>query len=146
MSDTQSVLDAIAYVAWHGHRIRIEEQGRVVVAQPYRAELRNYAGTTHAGALYTLAETAAGVTADGIAAPLGGFVLLAAAQVRYTRRAEGTFEAEARFDEHTDTAALAAEFAASGRGAVEVHVAIRDAGGQLVFQGGFQYAMRRRTR
>ncbi len=145
MRDTQSVLDAIAYVAWHGHRIRIERPGRVVVEQPDRAELRNYVGTTHAGALYTLAETAAGVVADGMAAPLGGFILLAAATVHYTRRAEGALEAEARFGPAADTAALAAEFSASGRGALTVDVVIRDAGGQSVFEGSFQYAMRRRT-
>ncbi|MCC6250360.1 MAG: DUF4442 domain-containing protein [Rubrivivax sp.] len=144
MSGTQAVLDSIAYVAWHGQRITVEESGRVVVSQPDRADLHNYAGTTHAGALYTLAETAAGVAADGIAAPLGGYILLAAAQVRYTRRAEGALEAEARLDPAIDTAALAAEFAASGRAAATVGVVIRDPGGEPVFEGSFQYAMRRR--
>lgn len=146
MSDTQRVLDAIAYVAWHGQNITVEDADRVVVSQPDRPDLHNYAGTTHAGALYTLAETAAGVAADGIAAPLGGFILLAAAQARYTRRAEGALEAEARIDPTADTAALATQFAASGRAAVTVGVMIRDAGGQPIFEGSFQYAMRRRTR
>lgn len=144
MRDTQGVLDAIAYVAWHGQKIRSEAPGRVVVVQPDRADLHNYAGTTHAGALYTLAETAAGVAADGIAAPLDGFILLASAQVRYTRRAEGALEAEARLDPAIDTAALAAEFASSGRAAATVGVVIRDPAGEPVFEGSFQYAMRRR--
>ncbi len=143
---TQGVLDAIAYVAWHAHKIELEEPGHVVVAQPDRPDLHNYAGTVHAGALYTLAETAAGVAADGLAAPLDGFILLAAAQVRYTRRAEGSLVADARLDAATNAAALAEEFERSGRGAVTVSVSVRDPAGEPVFEGSFQYAIRRRKR
>lgn len=146
MSATQAVLDSIAYIAWHGQKIEREEAGRVVVAQPDRPDLHNYAGTTHAGALYTLAETAAGVAADGLAAPLGGFILLAAAQVRYTRRAEGALAAEARLAATTDAGALRDEFAASGRGALALDVTVRDAQGESVLEGRFDYAIRRRKR
>lgn len=146
MNDTQRLLDSIAYVAWHGQRLRLQEPGRVVVAQADRADLHNYVGTVHAGALYTLAETAAGVAADGIAAPMGGFILLSAAEARYTRRAEGALEAEARLDAAADTAALAREFADSGRGRLAIEVVVRDPGGEVVFEGTFRYAIRRRTR
>lgn len=142
----QAVLDSIAYIAWHGQKIEREEAGRVVVTQPDRPDLHNYAGTTHAGALYTLAETAAGVAADGLAAPLGGFILLAAAQVRYTRRAEGALAAEARLAATTDAGALRDEFAASGRGALALDVTVRDAQGESVLEGRFDYAIRRRKR
>ncbi|MCL4745539.1 MAG: PaaI family thioesterase [Burkholderiaceae bacterium] len=144
MSDKQALLDSIAYVAWHRQELRVEEPGRAVVVQPDRADLRNYFGTVHAGAIYTLAETAAGVVADGVARPLGGFILLGAAELRYTRRAEGALEAAARIDPGTDGAALAREFAGAGRGALAVAVAIRDPGGETVFEGTFHYAMRRR--
>lgn len=140
----QAVLDSIAYIAWHGQKIEREEAGRVVVAQPDRPDLHNYAGTTHAGALYTLAETAAGVAADGLAAPLGGFILLAAAQVRYTRRAEGALAAEARLAAAADAAALREEFARNGRATLMVGVTVRDPAGEAVFDGSFRYAIRRR--
>lgn len=145
MNDAQATLDSIAYVAWHGQRIRVQEPGRAVIAQRDRADLHNYAGTTHAGALYTLAETAAGVAADAVAGPLGGFILLAAAQVRYTRRAEGALEAEARTDAACNLEALAAEFAASGRARMSVAVTIRDPADNSVFEGSFHYAMRRKN-
>jgi len=145
MNKTQALLDSIAYVAWHGQRLRVQEPGCVVVAQPDRGDLHNYVGTTHAGAIYTLAETAAGVAADGVASPLGGFILLGAAQVRYTRRAEGALEAEARLDAAADPAALARAFAADGRGSLVVVVTVRDAQGSAVFEGTFHYALRRRS-
>lgn len=146
MSATQALLDSIAYVAWHGQVLRAEEPGLAVVTQPDRADLANYVGTVHAGAIFTLAETAAGVAANSIAAPMGGFILLSAAEQRYTRRAEGALTAEARLDPATDGAALAADFAASGRGALAVAVAVRDGDGEDVFDGTFHYAMRKRTR
>lgn len=145
MTDTRAVLASIAYVAWHGHELRFEESDRVVVAQPDRPDLHNYVGTVHAGAIYTLAETAAGVAADGVARPLGGFILLSGAEVRYTRRAEGALEAEARLDPAIDRAALARDFAAGGRAALDVAVTIRDPGGAAVFEGTYHYAMRRRS-
>ncbi|GMV45370.1 MAG: hypothetical protein AMXMBFR66_07680 [Pseudomonadota bacterium] len=144
MSGTQAVLDSIAYIAWHRQRIEHQEPGRVVVAQDDRTELHNYAGTAHAGAIYTLAETAAGVAADQLAAPWGGFILLAAAQLRYTRRAQGTLAAEARLAATTDAGALHDEFAASGRGALAVDVTVRDPQGEPVLEGRFDYAIRRR--
>ncbi|GIK82925.1 MAG: DUF4442 domain-containing protein [Alphaproteobacteria bacterium] len=146
MSATRALLDSITYVAWHGQVLRADEPGRAVVTQPDRADLRNYVGTVHAGAIFTLAETAAGVAADSIAAPMGGFILLSAAEQRYTRRATGALTAEARVDPATDHAALAVDFAASGRGALTVAATVRDSSGEGVFDGTFHYAMRKRTR
>lgn len=146
MSNTQALLDSIDYVAWHGQRLRVEEPGRVVVAQPDRPDLHNYVGTVHAGAIYTLAETAAGVAADGVARPLGGLILLGAAEVRYTRRAEGALEAQAALEPGIDRAALASAFAADGRASLAVVVVIRDPGGAAIFEGTFHYALRRRNK
>jgi len=144
VSTKQTLLDSIAYVAWHGQQVAALAPDRVVIAQPDRPDLHNYAGTTHAGAIYTLAETAAGVAADQLAAPWGGFILLAATQVRYTRRAQGTLTAEARLAAATDAAALRDEFAASGRGALAVDVTVRDPQREPVLEGRFDYAIRRR--
>lgn len=144
MSATQAQLDAIAYIAWHGHRVLAEGNGRALVSQADRPDLHNYAGTGHAGALYTLAETAAGIAADGVARPMGGFILLAAAQVRYTRRAVGDLQAEALLDPAIDQQALAREFEASGKGRARVAVTIRDPEREPVFEGQFDYAIRRR--
>lgn len=143
---TQDLLNSIAYVAWHGQVLRAEEPGLAVVTQPDRADLANYVETVHAGAIFTLAETAGGVAADSVASAMGGFVLLGGAEMRYTRRAKGAFTAEARLDPASDRTALAADFAASGRGALTVAIAVRDGDGEAVFDGTFHYAMHKRTR
>ena len=70
--------------------------------------------------------------------------MLGAAELRYTRRAAGTLEAEARLDPGIDSEALVRDFTAAGRGALAVAVVIRDPGGETVFEGTFHYAMRRR--
>jgi acyl-coenzyme A thioesterase PaaI-like protein len=141
---TQSLLDSIAYVAWHGHKIVDEGVGWVKVTQPGRDDLLNYVGAAHAGAIFTLAETAGGVAADGIARPLGAFILLRGAEVKYTRRASGALVAGA----HTTGQArdeTARRFALDARADIAVDVVVDDADGQRVFESRFQYALRPRT-
>ena len=51
MSDTQALLDSIAYVAWHRQVLRVKEPGRAVVGPPRPGALGNKIGTGHAGGL-----------------------------------------------------------------------------------------------
>jgi len=140
---TQQTLDSIAYVAWHGHELVEERSDHVTVAQPEKTDLLNYVGTVHAGALFTLAETAGGVLADRRARPLGCFILLRSATVHYLRRATGKLAA---------TAGVAADAAAARErrsGTTErmdllVRVRIHDAASQPVFDGEFHYVLRPR--
>lgn len=144
MSDTQSLLDSIAYVAWHGHKVIEQNAGCVTIAQPARDDLLNYVGAAHAGATYTLAETAAGVAADSVAQPLGAFILLRGAEVKYTRRAVGELVASAHADESARREA-ARGFSENGRADLSVAVVIYDSGEHAVFEGAFHYALRART-
>ena len=103
-----------------------------------RAELEqtgtsvNHIGTQHAGALFTLGETAsggamAGVFADRILSvrPIAG-----EAQIRYTRLAKGKIVAEARVAGARD--ALIAALERDGKVAFDVTVAMSDGEGKEV--------------
>lgn len=144
MSDIQSLLDSIAYVAWHGHKVIEQCAGSVTVAQPARDNLLNYVGAAHAGAMYTLAETAGGVAADSVARPLGAFILLRGAEVKYTRRATGELVAHAHADEPARRE-TAKRFADNRRADLSVAVVVYDSGEHAVFEGAFHYALRPRT-
>lgn len=139
----QDTLDEIGYVAWHAIRVTDEAVGRVSVALPPRDDLLNYVGTAHAGALFTLAETAAGVAADGVAQTMNAFILLRNTTVNYTRRAVGELIATG---EVALGAAAATEraFTESGRADLAIGVVIRDAERNDVFDGTFNYALRPR--
>jgi len=140
---TQEVLDEIAYVAWHDIRIIEESVGKVAVSLPARDDLLNYMGTGHAGAIFTLAETAAGVAADSIAQTLGAFILLHQATVKYTRRAQGELTATGKAIDATLENARAA-FAQNGRADLSIGAVVHDAEGEPVFEGTFDYALRAR--
>ncbi len=141
----QETLNNIEYVLWHD--IRVVDEGldnKVTMVLPAREDLLNYVGTGHAGAIYTLAETAAGVTADGIAQSMDGFILLRGAEVRYTKRAVGELTATGEVD-----AGLADQtrklFTESARADMAVLVDITDSEKNSVFQGTFNYALRPRN-
>ena len=140
---TQSMLDTIAYVAWHDIRVVDQRVGWVQVALPARDDLMNYVGTGHAGALYTLAETAAGVAADSLAQTLNAFILLRQATVSYTRRAMGELVATGEADAQS-TVAAKARFADTARADLVVRVVIHDVENEPVFEGRFDYALRPR--
>jgi acyl-coenzyme A thioesterase PaaI-like protein len=148
----QETLDNIKYVAWHDIKLISEDQGEgedesagsVTMLMPARDDLLNYVGTGHAGAIYTLAETAAGVTADSIAQTMDAYILLRGAEVGYTRRAEG--DLTARGVVSTQAAGQAGKvFAASSRADFPVEVDIRDQEDKSVFLGTFNYALRPRS-
>lgn len=144
MNDTQALLDSIAYVVWHGHTVIAQDAGSVQIGQPQRTDLLNYAGATHAGAMYTLAETASGVAADSVARPLGAFILLRGAEVQYTRRASSALVARAQADESARRVA-ARRFRENGRADLSIAAVIYDSEEQPVFEGHFHYAFRPRA-
>lgn len=73
-------------------------EGEAVVRLPERRELTNHVGTQHAGALFTVAETASGAAFVGtFAERLGDVVPLArAAEINYELPARGVVTATAR--------------------------------------------------
>ena len=138
----QKVLDRIPYLGIH--ELRIDGRGgggAVNVAMPLRPELGNHVGIFHAGAIFTLAETAAGVAAWQVIPGARSIVLLRGATIKYTRRAEGDVSARADTEPEQAEAARIA-FDADGRADIDVEVTITDAGGETVFAGSFEYAIR----
>ncbi len=137
------LLASIPYVVWHNVRIDEDTGQSVVLRIPFRDDLANYVGSFHAGALYTLAETAAGVIADR-ALPAGqAFVLLRDAQIRYTRRPEGDVSAHAALNQ-AGASTTRQEFSDTGRADIAVTVSMTDEAGASVFEGEFTYALRPR--
>lgn len=96
-----------------------------------RPELRNHVGTMHAGALYTLGETASGAAIAGAIAPILAEArpLATAARIEYLRAARGEIIATATIAE---AETLQARVASQGRVAVLASVGLRDAIGTEV--------------
>ncbi len=136
-----SMLARIPYLNVHQLRVDTDADGTVRGAMALRAELTNHVGIVHAGALFTAAETAAGVAAWQVVPANAAYVLLRAATIRYTRRAEGDVAASARVDPAAADVARTA-FEQRGRADVAVDVTITDGDGEIVFKGSFDYALR----
>lgn len=100
-------------------------QGAATATLPVRPEVGNHIGTAHAGAVYTLGETASGgvilsLFADQVQA--GGFIALKAAQVRHTKAAAGDVVASATLP--GDAAALRAQYDETGKVDIDVAVSL----------------------
>ncbi len=143
MSELEALLARIPYLAPLGLEAAWAADGSVTVHQPFRPALANYVGIVHAGAIYTLAETAAGIAANELVSHLGGFILLSGANVRYTRRVEGDADAIARVDP-AQAAAARARFEAEARAEITIEVVVTTPDGETAFAGSFDYALRRR--
>lgn len=144
MTALADVLARIPYLAPHGLLIEGLDGGAVRVRMEARPGLLNHVGVLHAGALFTAAETAAGVAAWGVVPGDAALVLLRRAEVRYVRRAESPVTATADVDGAAAAAARQA-FAASGRGDVAVAARASDAAGTTVLEATFDYALRPRA-
>ncbi|MGB0497585.1 MAG: PaaI family thioesterase [Rubricella sp.] len=96
---------------------------------PQTENTLNHIGTQHAGALFTLGETASGAAAAGVFAErlLSLRTVAREARIRYMKVAKGTITAEARTDRTPDD--LRATLDAEGRVAFDVIVTFRDADG-----------------
>lgn len=138
------VLARIPYLTAHELAVDATQSG-VKVRLPVRPQLLNHVGIFHAGALFTAAETAAGVAAWRVVGGDRAFVLLRSSEVGYLRRAEGEVVSTASVEPAARDAALAA-FDAHERADVVVEVQATDATGAAVLSGRFDYALRPRRR
>jgi uncharacterized protein (TIGR00369 family) len=89
---------AVPFARHLGLEITSVGEGEATVRLPERAELTNHVGSQHAGALFTVAETASGAAFVGaFAERLGDVTPLARrAEISYERIAEGTIRATAK--------------------------------------------------
>jgi len=98
------------------------------VALPDVPELKNHVGTMHAGALYTLGETASGARVVAELPELfGGLVVVKTASVAYKKPATGTITAVGKLVE--PASAVRARLESEGRAVFDVEVSLTDPAG-----------------
>jgi uncharacterized protein (TIGR00369 family) len=94
----QGMTQAVPFARFLELEIESVAEGEAVVRMPERAELTNHVGSQHAGALFTVAETASGAAFVGAFAERMGEVtpLARSAEISYEKIASGPIEARAR--------------------------------------------------
>lgn len=139
--DFNKVLPSIPYL--QPHRLEVTEQTgeHIKVKMPFGKQLTNHVGTLHASALFTIAETAAGLHATDLIPGNRAIPLLRGATVKYTRRASGDLTATASVKDGSAAEVITA-FDANDRADVDIEVDVTDAENETVFNGTFDYAMR----
>ena len=138
--DFASMLAGIPYLT--PHHVSVEEPvgNEVIVHMPFTKGVTNYIGTVHAGALFSLAETATGIAAF----KLGGgkaIVLLRGAKIRYAKVAKQDVIAKATIAPEVASKATK-DFENAGRADAIVQVDVEGADSTPLFAGTFEYALR----
>lgn len=130
----QQMMDTLPFVRLLGISIDDIGAGTSRVSMPEDPRLNNHLGTQHAGALFTLAETASGAAmAGGFAELILGLRPVAKeSRIAYQKLARGATRAEGRVP--GDLAALKAQLAQDGKVAFPVAVDIFDSEGTLAAQ------------
>lgn len=130
----QQMMDTLPFVRLLGISIDDIGAGTSKVSLPDDPKLHNHLGTQHAGALFTLAETASGAAmAGGFAELILGLRPVAkSSRIEYQKVARGATRAEGRVP--GDLAALKAQLAQDGKVAFPVAVDIFDSEGTLAAQ------------
>ena len=130
----QQMMDTLPFVRLLGISIDDIGAGTSKVSMPEDPKLNNHLGTQHAGALFTLAETASGAAmAGGFAELILGLRPVAKeSRLAYQKLARGATRAEGRVP--GDLAALKAQLAQDGKVAFPVEVDIFDSEGTLAAQ------------
>ena len=130
----QQMMETLPFTQLLGIRIDEIGPGTSKVSMPFDTKLTNHLGTPHAGALFTLAETASGAAmAGGFADLIMGLRPVAKeSRIQYQKVAKGATRAEGRVP--GDIAALKATLKADGKVAFPVEVDIFDEAGTLAAQ------------
>ncbi len=138
--DFASMLAGIPYLATQNVRVEEPVGDEVVVHMPFAKPVTNYIGTVHAGALFSLAETAAGIAAFKVGSGRA-IVLLRGANIRYAKIAKQDVVAKATVNAEVASKAVE-DFGADGRADAAVQVKVEGADGTPLFAGTFDYALR----
>lgn len=130
----QQMMDTLPFVRLLGIRIDEIGHGTSKVSMPADPKLNNHLGTQHAGALFTLAETASGAAmAGGFADLILGLRPVAKeSRIQYLKVAKGATRAEGRVP--GDMVAFKAALAAEGKVFFPVEVDVFDSEGTLAAQ------------
>jgi|SRR6188768_3421868 len=133
---------AVPFVGYLGLEITEISEGEATVVLPERPELLNHVGSQHAGALFTVAETASGAAFVGaFAERMGELTPLArSAEISYDKVAEGPITAKAKLG---ISAAKAHEtLDAEGKVEFSCEVALTDAAGNAVAAANVRWHVR----
>ena len=130
----QQMMDTLPFVQLLGIKIDAIGNGTSEVSMPADPKLNNHLGTSHAGALFTLAETASGAAmAGGFADLILGLSPVAKeSRIQYQKVAKGATRASGRVP--GDIAALKATLKTEGKVAFPVQVDVFDQEGTLAAQ------------
>ena len=128
----KGMTQAVPFAGHLGLEITSVADGEAVVRLPERAELGNHVGSQHAGALFTVAETASGAAFVGaFAERLGEVTPLARnAEISYEKLAKGPIDASARLGVPKDEALATLD--ADGKVVFPCEIELTDSSGQRV--------------
>jgi uncharacterized protein (TIGR00369 family) len=138
----QGMSQAVPFAGHLGLEITHVANGEALVVLPEGHELTNHVGSQHAGALFTVAETASGAAFVGAFAKRMGEVtpLARSAEISFEKIAKGPIEASAKLG--VDPAAALATLDAEGKVVFPCEVELNDADGQRVATAIVQWHVR----
>jgi len=138
----QGMTHAVPFAGHLGLEITHVADGEALVVLPEGHELTNHVGSQHAGALFTVAETASGAAFVGAFAERMGEVtpLARSAEISFEKIAKGPIEASAKLG--VDPAAALATLDAEGKVVFPCEVELNDADGQRVATAIVQWHVR----
>jgi uncharacterized protein (TIGR00369 family) len=133
---------AVPFAGYLGLEITSVSEGEAVVRLPERPELTNHVGSQHAGALFTVAETASGAAFVGAFAERMGDVtpLARKAEISYEKIAKGPIDAKAKLG--VPPAEALATLDADGKVIFPCEIELTDAAGQRVATATVQWHVR----
>src|SRR6476661_3941672 len=138
----QGMTKAVPFAGHLGLEITSVGEGEATVRLPARDELKNHVGSQHAGALFTVAETASGAAFVGAFAERMGDVtpLARNAEISYEKIAKGPIEAKATLGVPADEALATLD--AEGKVVFPCQIEPTDADGQRVATATVQWHVR----
>lgn len=138
----QGMSQAVPFAGHLGLEITSIAEGEATVVLPERPELTNHVGSQHAGALFTLAETASGAAFVGaFAERLGDVTPLArSAEISYEKIAKGPIEARAKLA--VPAAEALSTLDAEGKVVFPCEIELTDAADQRVATATVQWHVR----
>ena len=128
----KGMTQAVPFAGYLGLEITSVAEGEAVVVLPERAELNNHVGSQHAGALFTLAETASGAAFVGAFAERMGEVtpLARNAEISYEKIAKGPIEAKGKLGVGKEEAIATLD--SEGKVVFPCEIELTDSSGQRV--------------
>ncbi len=138
----EGMTQAVPFAGHLGLEITSVGEGEATVRLPERPELTNHVGSQHAGALFTLAETASGAAFVGAFAERMGEVtpLARQAEISYEKIAKGPIDASAKLGVAKDEALATLD--ADGKVVFPCEVTMADGSGLQVAKATVQWHVR----